>query len=157
VAALALGAESVQIGTAFLACAGSGASKPAGQLCYRRLKSELTSRTPSPARLARGNRKPLLDELYDIKVLHCPFLYNTPLPKRVAAPASAQERGDLMPLWAGQSVGLCHHTQASELMAELIAKADVFSPDLNHCRPSFLSECKRAPCEKTQSARIRRN
>jgi hypothetical protein len=31
-----------------------------------------------------------------------------------------------MPLWAGQSVGLCHHTQASELMAELIAKADVF-------------------------------
>jgi hypothetical protein len=49
-----------------------------------------------------------------------------------------------MPLWAGQSVGLCHHTQASELMAELIAKADVFSPDLNHCRPSFLGECKRA-------------
>jgi hypothetical protein len=31
-----------------------------------------------------------------------------------------------MPFWAGQSVGLCHHTQASELMAELIAKADVF-------------------------------
>jgi hypothetical protein len=62
-----------------------------------------------------------------------------------------------MPLWAGQSVGLCHHTQASELMAELIAKADVFSPDLNHCRPSFLGECKHAPCEKTQFARIRRN
>lgn len=56
-----------------------------------------------------------------------------------------------MPLWAGQSVGLCHHTQASELMAELIAKADVFSPDLNHCRPSFLGECKRALCEKLSS------
>ena len=31
-----------------------------------------------------------------------------------------------MPLWAGQSVGLCHPTQACELMAELIAKADAF-------------------------------
>jgi hypothetical protein len=57
-----------------------------------------------------------------------------------------------MPLWAGQSVGLCHHTQASELMAELIAKADVFSPDLNHCRPSFLGECKRAGLLKKLSS-----
>jgi hypothetical protein len=59
-----------------------------------------------------------------------------------------------MPLWAGESVRLCHHTQASKL-AELIAKADVFSPALNHCRPSFLGECKtRGPVEKTQFARI---
>jgi hypothetical protein len=35
-----------------------------------------------------------------------------------------------MPLWAGQSVGLCQYTQASELMAELIAKADAFFPNM---------------------------
>jgi hypothetical protein len=40
-----------------------------------------------------------------------------------------QEREDLMTLSASQSVGLCHHTQAGELMAELIAKADVFFPN----------------------------
>jgi hypothetical protein len=56
-----------------------------------------------------------------------------------------------MPLWAGESVRLCHHTQASKL-AELIAKADVFPPDLNHCRPSFLGECKRAGLLKKPSS-----
>jgi hypothetical protein len=34
-----------------------------------------------------------------------------------------------MTLWASQSVGFCHHTQAGELMAELIAKPDVFFPN----------------------------
>jgi hypothetical protein len=39
----------------------------------------------------------------------------------VAQPASMRGRADLMTLWAGQSVGLCHHAEPAELMTELIA------------------------------------
>jgi hypothetical protein len=43
-------------------------------------------------------------------------------------------------------------------MAELIAKADVFSPNLNHCRPSFSVSANARPVKKLspqESAEIR--
>jgi nitronate monooxygenase len=126
VAALVLGAEGVQIGTAFLSCAGSGVSKAH----HVALLSKATKRTnltdAFTGRLARGIENRLMAELRDIASPPLPFPQQHALIQTIAAPASTQEREDLMPLWAGQSVGLCHHTQASELMAELIAKADAF-------------------------------
>jgi nitronate monooxygenase len=126
VAALALGAEGVQIGTAFLPCAGSGANK-----VYRTaLLSKAVKRTnltdAFTGRLARGMENRLMDELSEIASAPLPFPLQHALTQTIAAPASSQEREDLMTLWAGQSVGLCHHTQGGELMAELIAKADAF-------------------------------
>jgi nitronate monooxygenase len=68
----------------------------------------------------------LMDDLSEIASPPLPFPLQHALIQTIAAPASSQEREDLMTLWAGQSAGLCHHTQAGELMAELIAKADAF-------------------------------
>jgi nitronate monooxygenase len=125
VAALALGAEGVQIGTAFLACAGSGVGTVhcAALLSKAERRTNLTD--SFTGRLARGIENRLMVDLRDLAT-PLPFPLQHALIQTIAAPASAQERGDLMPLWAGQSIGLCHHTQASELMAELIAKADSF-------------------------------
>jgi nitronate monooxygenase len=130
VAALALGAEGVQIGTAFVPCAGSGASD-----VYRTaLLSKAIKRTnltdAFTGRLARGIENRLMEEFSQIASPPLPFPLQHSLTQTVAAPASKQEREDLMPLWAGQSAGLCHHTQASELMAELIAKANAFFPNM---------------------------
>jgi nitronate monooxygenase len=72
----------------------------------------------------------LMEELGEIACAPLPFPLQHALIQTIAAPASSQEREDLMTLWAGQSVGLCHHTQAGELMAELIAKANVFFPNM---------------------------
>jgi nitronate monooxygenase len=126
VAALALGAEGVQIGTAFLPCAGSGASKAHRTALLSKAVKRTNLTDAFTGRLARGIENRLMDELSDITSPPLPFPLQHALTQTIAAPASTQERGDLMPLWAGQSVSLCHHTQASGLMAELIAKADAF-------------------------------
>jgi nitronate monooxygenase len=130
VAALALGAEGVQIGTAFLPCAGSGAGKAHRTALLSKVVKRTNLTDAFTGRLARGIENRLMDELSDITSPPLPFPLQHALTQTIAAPASTQERGDLMPLWAGQSVGLCHHTQASELMAELIAKADAFFPNM---------------------------
>jgi hypothetical protein len=52
-----------------------------------------------------------------------------------------------MPLSAAQSVGLCHHTQANEL----IAKADVFSRILTIVGPLFSVSANARPVKKLSS------
>jgi|RhiMetdeSRZDD1v2_1073273.scaffolds.fasta_scaffold329537_2 nitronate monooxygenase len=126
VAALALGAEAVQIGTAFLPCAGSGASK-----AYRAaLLSEAAKRTDLTdaftGRLARGIRNRLMNEFRQMSSPPLPFPLQHALTQTVAAPASAQETAELMTLWAGQSAGLCRCTEATEFMTQLIAEVDAF-------------------------------
>jgi len=115
-AALMLGAHGVQVGTAFLACDESGASKEHREALFsaRALKTVLT-RTYS-GRLARGIRNRLAEEMptnvapYPIQVW---FL------NRLKAAARAQGRTDLVSVWCGQSApNLKHHT-VSALMAEL--------------------------------------
>ncbi len=115
-AALALGAEGVQIGTAFLACAGSGAntSHREALLSKNTTRTELTDKFTG--RLARGIKNHLMDELNDIDSTVIPFPLQHALVQTVAQPASMRGRADLMTLWAGQSVGLCHHADAAELM-----------------------------------------
>ena len=130
VAALALGAEGVQIGTAFLPCVGSGASKSHRTAVLSKAAKRTNLTDAFTGRLARGMENRLMEELGEIACAPLPFPLQHALIQTIAAPASSQEREDLMTLWAGQSVGLCHHTQAGELMAELIAKANVFFPNM---------------------------
>jgi hypothetical protein len=44
------------------------------------------------------------------------------LTQTVAAPASAQGISELMTIWAGQNATLCHSTDATEFMTQLIAE-----------------------------------
>jgi nitronate monooxygenase len=120
-AALALGAEGVQIGTAFLACAGSGANTTHREALLSKdtTRTELTDKFTG--RLARGIKNHLMDELNNIDSTVMPFPLQHALVQTLAQPASMRGRADLMTLWAGQSVGLCHHADAAELMTELIA------------------------------------
>jgi nitronate monooxygenase len=124
VAALALGAEAVQIGTAFLSCAGSGASK-AYRAALGSQAAKWTGLTDGfTGRLARGIRNRLMDELTDMKSSPLPFPLQHAVTQTVASPASAQEKAELMTLWAGQSASLRHCTEATEFMTQLIAEVD---------------------------------
>ena len=82
-------------------------------------RTELTGKFTG--RLARGIKNYLMDELIDINSTVMPFPLQHALIQTVAQPASIRGRADLMTLWAGQSVGLCHHADAAELMTELMA------------------------------------
>ena len=126
VAALALGAEGVQIGTAFVPCAGSGASEPYAAA----LLSEAAKRTgltdAFTGRLARGLKNRLMDELEARSSLPLPFPLQHAVTQTVAGPAAQQRKTELMTLWAGQSASLCRCADATELMTRLIAGTDAY-------------------------------
>jgi len=122
-AAFALGAEGVQIGTAFLRCSGSGASK-----AYRdALDSDAASWTgltdAFTGRLARGIRNRLMDDLTHASP-PLPFPLQHTLTQTVASVASAQAKTELMILWAGQSAILSDSTEASEYIKNLLTEVD---------------------------------
>ena len=75
-------------------------------------------------RLARGIRNRLMDALVDLNSTSLPFPLQHALTQTIASPAAAQERPELMTLWAGQSASLSHCTEAAELMKQLVTEGD---------------------------------
>lgn len=115
-AALALGAEGVQIGTAFLACDESNATP----LHRAKLFSPDGRRTgltrAFTGRLARGIRNHLMDDV----AYWLPYPAQSQLLAPLKAAALAQGRADLLALWSGQAAALLKHHRAADLFASLV-------------------------------------
>lgn len=132
VAARALGAEGVQIGTAFVRCSGSGAS-----VAYRNaLDSESAKWTgltdAFTGRLARGIRNHLMDDFAQQNSPPLSFPLQHMITQTVASPAASLGKAELMTLWAGQSASLSHSGEASEFLNNLLAEADDCLLKLTH-------------------------
>jgi nitronate monooxygenase len=120
VAAFALGAEGVQMGTAFLVCEESGAatlhrkSLLSGQAKQTALTRGFTGR------LARGIKNRLLDELNqkDIEIL--PYPLQRALVRDLSISAEKAGRPEFLPLWAGQSANLSRCTDVRALLDALV-------------------------------------
>jgi nitronate monooxygenase len=127
IAALALGAEAVQIGTAFLACEESGTS----ELHRDALRGADASHTGLTrgftGRLARGIQNRLMDELNREGVEVLPYPLQRGLVRSLTVAAETAGRPDLMPLWAGQSAGLSACTDAVSFLTSLIESVDDMS------------------------------
>jgi nitronate monooxygenase len=121
VAAFALGAEGVQIGTAFLACEESGASvhHRNALLSGNARRTGLTR--GFTGRLARGIQNQLLEELNrpDVKIL--PYPLQRALVRNLSIAAEKAAMTQLLPLWAGQSANLLRQSDARTLLQTLIA------------------------------------
>ena len=121
VAALALGAEAVQMGTAFLACEESGASRLHREaLSGRNVRTALTK--GFTGRLARGIRNRLMEELNRKENEILPYPLQRALVRNLSIPAEAAGRTDLLPLWAGQSAGISNCTDVAILLNSLVAE-----------------------------------
>ena len=122
VAAFALGAKGVQMGTAFLACEESGASRLhrgallSGQAKQTALTSGFTGR------LARGIKNRLLDELNQKDAEILPYPLQRALVRHLSIPAEKAERSELLPLWAGQSANLSRCTDVRALLDKLVTE-----------------------------------
>src|SRR3989441_1085525 len=113
IAALALGAEGVQMGTVFLSCEESGASRLHRQ-ALRGKKAGHTALTKGfTGKLARGIHNRLLEELNHEGTAILPYPLQRSLLRNLAIPAEAAGRSDLLPLWAGQSANLSSCTDVS--------------------------------------------
>ena len=121
VAALALGAEGVQIGTAFLACAESGASE-AHRAALLGGNAGATGLTRGiTGRLARGIKNRLFDTVNAAGVEILPYPLQRALVRQVSGLAQKAGQPDLTPMWAGQSANLARHMKAAELLDALVS------------------------------------
>jgi nitronate monooxygenase len=123
-AALALGAEGVQMGTVFLGCEESGTSRLHRE-ALRGPDARHTGLTRGfTGRLARGIRNRLMEELNRNGAEFLPYPLQRGLIRNLSAAAEAAGRADLMPLWAGQSAGVSTCTDAQTFMSSLIEDVD---------------------------------
>jgi nitronate monooxygenase len=121
VAAFVLGAEAVQIGTAFLACEESGAS-PSHRQALLSGKAGHTALTRGfTGRLARGIKNKLLDTMNTPGVEILPYPLQRFLMRSISGPAEKSGREEFIPMWAGQSANLARHTRAAELLDALVS------------------------------------
>ena len=120
IAALALGAEGVQIGTVFLACEQSGAS-PLHRRALQHKKASHTELTRGfTGRLARGIHNRLMEELNRKETEILPYPLQRGLVRNLSIAAEAAGRADLLPLWAGQSANLSACTDSSAFLRSLV-------------------------------------
>jgi nitronate monooxygenase len=120
VAAFALGAEGVQMGTAFLACEESGANTLHRKALLSGQAKQTALTRGFTGRLARGIKNRLLDELNqrDIEIL--PYPLQRALVRHLSIPAEKAGRSELLPLWAGQSANLSRCTDVHALLDALV-------------------------------------
>jgi nitronate monooxygenase len=121
-AALALGAEGVQLGTAFVACEESGASQLHRQALLSGKENKTGLTKGFTGRLARGIRNQLMDELSQPGVEILPYPLQRMLVKNLTLSAEKAGCAELLPLWAGQSASLLRYANATELLRNLVAE-----------------------------------
>ena len=120
IAALALGADAVQMGTAFLACEESGASHLHREVLRGREAGHTALTKGFTGRLARGIHNQLLEELNRKEIEILPYPLQRGLVRNLSIAAEAAGRADLLPLWAGQSANLSACTDASAFLHSLV-------------------------------------
>jgi nitronate monooxygenase len=120
IAALALGAEAVQIGTAFLACEESGASRLHRQALLERAAGHTGLTRGFTGRLARAIHNRLLEDVNRTGTEVLPYPLQRGLVRSLAVAAEAAGRSDLVPLWAGQSASLSAPTDAASFLGSLV-------------------------------------
>lgn len=119
-AALTLGAQGVQIGTAFLACEESNASAVhRAALFSPQARYTVLTRAYS-GRLARGIHNRFVEDMSARGTPLFPYPIQNWFTGSFRQAASAQGRADLMSLWAGQAAPLLRQHGAAALFDELV-------------------------------------
>jgi nitronate monooxygenase len=120
VAAFALGAEGVQMGTAFLACEESGANTHHRKALLSGQANQTALTRGFTGRLARGIKNRLLDELNQNDAEILPYPLQRALVRHLSIPAEKAGRPELLPLWAGQSASLSRYGDVHALLDTLV-------------------------------------
>ena len=119
-AALTLGAQAAQIGTAFLACDESAASEVHRARLFSAVAQSTTLTRAFSGRLARGLRNRWTDTMSARSDMP-PFPVQSWFTGQMRTAALAQGRDDLVSLWSGQIAPNLRHRSAADLMRALVA------------------------------------
>lgn len=126
-AALALGAEAVQMGTAFLTCEESGAHPD-----YKKAVLEAPADGTMVTRVfsgkpARAVKNRFLREMEEHETEVPAYPVQNAWTKDIRDAAKEQSRPEFMSLWAGQSAGLSRSMPAAEVVGRVVAGAQAVS------------------------------
>ncbi|MGG5254018.1 NAD(P)H-dependent flavin oxidoreductase [Neobacillus sp. SM06] len=123
IAAQSLGAQAVQMGTAFLVCEESGASQEY-KLAILEAGDDQTELTKAfSGKLARGIRNKLITGMKAVEYQLPPYPVQNELTKGIRKEAARQKNREYMSLWSGQSPRLSNHQSVQELMVKIIREA----------------------------------
>ncbi len=135
VAALALGASAVQMGTAFLVCHEAGAPDVHKDAILNAHEDQTRITRAFSGRPARGIENRFMTEVEfnhkDDAILPFPLQNSLTRPLRTAA--ARQGRAEFLSLWAGQGVRLARRQSAAELIARLGGEIDATVATVQKC------------------------
>jgi nitronate monooxygenase len=120
-AAMTLGAQAAQIGTAFLACAESGTHDLHREQLFGEASRHTVLTRGFTGRLARGIRNPWTDAMAQSNAAIAPFPVQSWFVSKLRAAALQAGRSDLVSLWSGQIAPNLKHRHAADLMHALLS------------------------------------
>jgi nitronate monooxygenase len=123
-AALVLGAQAVQIGTAFVTCDESGAHPLHKKAILNSKGNETVLTSVFSGKPARGIKNEFIEKMEK----HKDFIPNYPIQNALTSPirkeAAKQGRSEWMSLWAGQSSQLGRKKTVNELITRIFSEID---------------------------------
>jgi nitronate monooxygenase len=119
-AAIILGADAVQVGTAFLACDESGALPVHKSMLFSDAAKYTTLSRAFTGRLGRGITSRLAKDLEGKEKQFLPFPLQSSFMSSLRKAALDQQKWDIVLFWSGQIAPVLKHRKASVLMQSLI-------------------------------------
>jgi nitronate monooxygenase len=123
-AALALGADAAQLGTAFLTCTEAGIPDAHKRAILDAAEHQTRVTRAFSGRPARGIVNRLMDDLERDPGAILPFPLQNALTRTVRTAAAEQDRAEYLSLWAGQGISLARRLPAAELVERIAAETD---------------------------------
>lgn len=130
-AALALGADAVQVGTAFLACEESNALDIHREMLFSPASRYTVLTRAFTGRLGRGLRSRISEEIRGKEQGLLPFPLQTQFMSPLRQAAINQKKWELVLFWGGQIAPLLKHKKAANLMKALVEETTAYFNDLD--------------------------
>jgi nitronate monooxygenase len=119
-AALALGADAAQIGTAFLVTDESNATAVHKQMLFSDAAKYTSLTRAFTGRLGRGITSRIAKDLIHQEKGFLPFPLQTQFISHLRKAAIEQEKWDMILFWGGQIAPILKYTKAAELMSSIL-------------------------------------
>lgn len=119
VAALALGASAVQMGTAFLACDEAGTNPGVKEALLHATEDQTIITRAFSGRPARGIRNQFIEEWNKSELKPMSFPWHNTLTRPMRRAAAAANNADFQSAWAGQGLRLLRKGSAAAIMSQL--------------------------------------
>lgn len=130
IAAFALGASAIQMGTAFLTCPESSIHTAHRQQLLSSTDESTRLTNVFTGRMARSLKNNFLLEMENKKIPVLDFPIQSAIVKDIREASQKQNNADYMSLWSGQASALCKNKPAKEVMKDLILGMKIIRENL---------------------------